>query len=242
MEIWLPLLLFLAALLYSSVGHGGASAYLAIMALIGMAPEEMRITALVLNLFVSAIGVWRFSRVGAFNLRLFAIFALASIPMAYIGGRIPMSPDYYRPLVGLVLIASAVLLLWRVQQIANRELHTPQLGLAVPAGGGLGLLAGLTGTGGGIFLSPLILLAGWEEARKTAGIAAAFIFVNSAAGLLGQYHGLAKLPDNIGWLITAVAIGGFIGSSLSASRLPRTALLRLLAIVLVIAGGKLLVG
>ena len=234
--------MFAAAVLYSAVGHGGASAYLAIMALVGVGAEEMRITALVLNLFVASIGLSQFARVGAFNVRLFSIFAFASMPMAYLGGRIHVPPDYYRPLVGVVLIASATLLIWRVQKLAERKVCPPALAVAIPAGGGLGLLAGLTGTGGGIFLSPLILLAGWEEARKTAGVAAAFILVNSAAGLLGQIHSLAKLPANIGWLIAAVVAGGFIGSALSATRLPRTALLRLLAAVLVIAGGKLLAG
>lgn len=240
LDLLLPFVLFCAAMLYSSVGHGGASAYLAIMALIGMAPEEMRITALTLNLFVSAIAFWQFARAGAFNARLFAIFAAASIPTAYLGGRVTIPPEYYRTLVGVVLIVSAILLVWQVSALAAREPRPPSLAVALPAGGGLGLLAGLTGTGGGIYLSPLILLLGWEDARKTAGIAAAFIFVNSAAGLLGQAHSLAKLPANIGWMVAAVVIGGFIGSTLSASRLPRETLLKLLAVVLLIAGGKLI--
>ncbi len=241
-EYILAMLMFVTAALYASVGHGGASGYLAVMALLGIAPDEMRVTALVLNLFVSAIAFIQFWRTGAFNLRLFLAFAVSAVPMAYLGGQISLPPAIYKPIVGAVLLLSAVLLVWRVKALDSAQTKSPPLGISVPAGAALGLLAGITGTGGGIFLSPLILLARWDNATRTAGVAAAFIFVNSASGLLGNMGGVSALPVYLPWLIGAVIAGGFLGSWLSATRLPRAAILRLLAVVLVIAGGKLLLG
>lgn len=233
------LLLMAAAALYAAVGHGGASAYLALMALTGFAPEQMRPLALVLNLFVSAIAFIQFSRKGAFNLRLFLLFGGAAIPMAFLGGSIDLSGNWHRVLLGVVLIASAAALAFR-PQIATAETQPPGPLVALPTGGALGLIAGLTGTGGGIFLSPLLILMRWAEARTVAGISAAFIFCNSAAGLLGQGAKLEALPAETPWYVAAVIVGGLLGSGISATRLPRTALIRLLALVLVIAGAKLL--
>lgn len=232
-------LLMAAAALYSAVGHGGASAYLALMALTGFAPEEMRPLALVLNLFVAAIAFIQFCRAGAFNLRLFLLFSGAAIPMAFLGGSIDLGGTWHRMLLGVVLIISAATLVFR-PQVASSEVAAPRPSVALPTGGALGLIAGLTGTGGGIFLSPLLILMRWAEARTVAGISAAFIFCNSAAGLLGQGGKLSVLPAHTPWYVGAVIIGGLFGSSISASWLPRTALIRLLALVLVIAGAKLL--
>lgn len=232
-------LLFAAAALYAAVGHGGASAYLALMALTGFAPEQMRPLALVLNLFVSAIAFIQFRRTGAFDLRLFLLFALAAIPMAFLGGSIDLGGTWHRVLLGVVLIASAAALVFR-PQLAGTETNPPQPLVALPTGAALGLIAGLTGTGGGIFLSPLLVLMRWAEARTVAGISAAFIFCNSAAGLLGQGARLDALPPETPWYVGAVIVGGLIGSGISATWLPRTALIRLLALVLVIAGAKLL--
>lgn len=233
------LMLFAAAALYASVGHGGASAYLALMALTSFAPEAMRPLALVLNLFVSAIAFIQFRRSGAFDPRLFGMFALAAIPMAYLGGSIDLGGTWHRRLLGAVLIASAAALAFR-PRIAEAAVSLPRPAVALPTGGALGLIAGLTGTGGGIFLSPLLVLMRWAEARTVAGISAAFIFCNSAAGLLGQGAQLDALPRETPWYVGAVVIGSFLGSGFSAARLPRVALVRLLALVLVIAGGKLL--
>ena len=229
------------AALYSAVGHGGASAYLAIMALAGFAPEEMRPIALVLNLIVSSIGLWRYRRAGAFDFRLFALFAVSSIPAAYVGGLVHLPPDYYERLLGAVLLASAAVFFIR-PVIAMRDVKSPKAVVALPVGGALGLLAGLTGTGGGIFLSPLILLMRWAEPRTTAGVAAAFIFVNSASGLAGQLSVVRDLPDAMPIYAVAVLIGGFAGSYFGAVRMPRTVLIRLLGVVLTLAGGKLLLG
>lgn len=233
------MLLLLAATLYSAVGHGGASAYLALMALCGFAAGEMRALALVLNLFVSAIAFVQFRRKGAFDLRLFALFALAAVPMAYLGGMIDLGGNGHKRLLGAVLIASAMALAFR-PKVAEAAVTPPSAAVALPVGGALGLIAGLTGTGGGIFLSPLLVLMHWAEARTVAGISAAFIFCNSTAGLLGQGAKLSALPAATPWYIAAVVLGGIAGSGLSATRLPRVALVRLLALVLTIAGVKLL--
>jgi uncharacterized membrane protein YfcA len=233
-------LMGLAAALYSTVGHGGASAYLAIMALFAIAPETMRPTALALNLVVAGYGAWRYWRAGQTNFRLVAAFVLTAAPAAFIGGGIHLPPDYYRPLVGLLLWAAALRLFWQPTRLAARAPHAPSLALTLPVGAGLGLLAGLTGTGGGIFLSPLIILFNWEDARKTSGVAAAFIFLNSVAGLAGNVAAVRSLPAELPWLVIAVAAGAVIGTWLGASRLPKPRLLQGLGLVLVIAGVKLI--
>lgn len=229
-----------AAALYSSVGHGGASAYLAIMALFSITPEVMRPTALALNLVVAGFGAARFAIRGQTNWRLLAAFAVTAVPAAYVGGSIELASEIYRPLVGIVLLAAAVRLFWQPERLARQPVSSPSLAVTLPAGAGLGLLAGLTGTGGGIFLSPLIILFGWENARRTAGIAAAFIVLNSAAGLLGNLNSLERLPAELPLLVAAVLAGAVGGSWLGVSRLPRHRLLQALAVVLVVASLKLM--
>lgn len=239
---WMALAMMFASALYSSVGHGGASAYLATMALFGVPTTTMKPTALILNLMVSSIGLIRYVRAGQFDLRLFLGFALPAIPMAFLGGMIHLPPEIYRPLVGLVLLAAAFQLMRRAKPIAARAPTRPSLLVSVPIGAGLGLLAGLTGTGGGIFLSPILILSGWSAPRVTSGIAAAFIFANSAAGLAGNFASLGRLPPELPWLAGAVIVGAFAGTWFGALRLPQSALVRLLSLVLLIAGAKLLLG
>jgi uncharacterized protein len=238
--VWIALLMALAAALYSAVGHGGASAYLAIMALFAVAPETMRPTALALNLVVAGFAAWRYWRAGQINLRLAAAFLLTAAPAAFVGGGIPVAPEFYRPLVGIILWAAAARLFWQPRRLAQREPRAPALAITLPAGAGLGLLAGLTGTGGGIFLSPLIILFGWEDARRTSGVAAAFIFVNSLAGLAGNLASVRSLPGELPILICAVAAGALGGTWLGVGRLPKPKLLQGLGLVLVIAGAKLI--
>jgi uncharacterized membrane protein YfcA len=237
--IWIAALMAVAAALYSSVGHGGASAYLAIMALFSVAPETMRPTALALNLVVATYGAARFAVQGQTNWRILAAFAATAVPAAYVGGSIELAPAIYRPLVGIVLMGAAVRLFWQPERLAARPVHMPSLAVTLPTGAALGLLAGLTGTGGGIFLSPLIILFGWEDARKTSGIAAAFIVLNSAAGLLGNLASVQRLPAELPILVASVFTGALLGTWLGVSRLPRHRLLQGLAIVLVIAAMKL---
>lgn len=236
----IALLMAAAAALYSSVGHGGASAYLAIMALFSVAPATMRPTALALNLVVAGVAAISFARKGQTNLRLLAAFAVTAVPAAFIGGLVQLPAELYRPLLGLVLIAAAVRLFWQPERLAAREIKPPPLAMSLPAGAALGLLAGLTGTGGGIFLSPLIILFGWEEPRRAAGVAAAFIFLNSAAGLAGNAAGVEALPSELPIFVAAVAAGALLGIWGGVSRLPSERLLQALGLVLVIAALKLL--
>lgn len=233
-------LMAVAAALYTSVGHGGASAYLAIMALCGVSAATMKPTALVLNLIVAGFATIQYLRAGQFNGRLFLTFAVTAIPMAFLGGRIELPGEIYRPLLGLALAAASLRLLIPSTAMAQRPPKPPSLLIALPAGAAIGLLAGLTGTGGGIFLSPLILLFGWETPRRTSGVAALFILTNSLSGLAGNLTSLKSLPPELPWFVAAVVMGAAVGTWLGVNRLPRRRLLQALGLVLVVAGGKLL--
>ncbi len=210
------------------------------MAFLGTAPAEMRPTALVLNLLVAGIGTAQFARAGHFRWSLFWPFALGSIPAAYLGGRLALPGNWYRVVVGVVLLLSAVRFLITVRAVDTARGKPPVL-VALVAGVTLGLLSGLTGIGGGVFLSPLLLLAGWANLRTTAATSAAFILVNSAAGLLGQGARLEQLhPDLLAWGSAAI-VGGVVGSYFGSRRLGGPALRLTLAVVLVVAGLKLIV-
>lgn len=239
--ISLTVLIFAAATLYSSVGHAGASGYLAAMALFGLAPLEMKPSALALNILVATISTTKYLRAGCFSWKIFWPFALASVPFAYIGGYVNLPSIYYKPIVGIVLIYSA----WRFFKDVNTpdySIRTPKIiGVGV-SGAGIGLLSGLTGVGGGIFLSPLLIFLRWAEIKQVSGIAAAFILVNSIAGLLGFLATKTpQLPPALPiWALAAVA-GGFIGSEYGSKRFGNPAIKKLLAIVLLVAGGKMIV-
>jgi len=234
------LLFALSATLYSSVGHGGASAYIAAMALFSVAPETMKPTALALNLLVAGFGAVRYSVRKLTNWKLVIAFALTATPAAFVGGGIHLPALAYKLLVGVLLWLAAARLLWQPKLLAERPVHAPPLWVALPAGAVLGLLAGLTGTGGGIFLSPLIILNAWEEPRRTSGVVAAFIFLNSLAGLAGNVASVGHLPADLPVFLGAVAAGALVGTWLGVERLPRPWLLRTLGLVLLIAGAKLL--
>ena len=238
--IALCLLFALGAALYSSVGHGGASAYIAAMALFAVAPEVMKPTALALNLLVAGFGAWRYARRGLTNWKLVLAFALTAAPAAFIGGGIHLPAIAYKPLVGLLLWAAALRLLWQPKALAERQTQAPVFWISLPAGTVLGLLAGLTGTGGGIFLSPLIILNAWEEPRRTSGVVASFILLNSVAGLAGNFSSVGHLPRELPLFLAAVGAGAVLGTWLGVERLPRPWLLRTLGAVLAIAGAKLL--
>jgi hypothetical protein len=230
----------LGAALYSSVGHGGASAYIASMALFSVVPETMKPTALALNLLVAGFGAWRYWSRGLTKWKLVLAFAVTATPAAFVGGGIHLPAIYYKPLVGVLLWFAAVRLLWQPKMLAEREAHAPPHWITLPSGAVLGLLAGLTGTGGGIFLSPLIILNAWEEPRHTSGVVAAFIFLNSAAGLAGNAASVGHLPPELPIFLGSVLAGALFGTWLGVERLPRPWLLRTLGAVLVIAGAKLL--
>lgn len=231
-------LVFAMALLYSTVGHGGASGYLAAMALFGLAPEVMRPAALTLNVLVAGIATFHYYRAGWFSWRLFWPLALASVPMAYIGGYLQLPGYLYQPVVGVVLLYAAWRLMARPGVVEAREPLSRLPVLLV--GGAIGLLSGLTGVGGGIFLSPLILFAGWAVPRMASGVAAPFILVNSVAGLLGLLGRHPQLPPEIPWLALAAVIGGLIGARYGSRRLASPVIIKLLAAVLVVAGLKMI--
>ncbi|MEW6180689.1 MAG: sulfite exporter TauE/SafE family protein [Chloroflexota bacterium] len=238
--ITLPALIFLAAVLYASVGHGGASGYLAVMALFGIAPEVMRPTALTLNILVSLIALIKFYRAGYFSWQLFLPFALTSIPLAFLGGSIVLPTTLYKPIVGAVLIYAAIRLFFSTKSNRSAELRPMNLPLAVLFGALIGLLSGLTGVGGGIFLSPLLMLMRWGDVRQVAGVSAAFILVNSIAGLAGQISIVASLPPSIPLWGAVAVVGGWLGAEYGSRRLGSPALQRMLAVVLVIAGLKMI--
>ena len=242
----IAVLFLVTAALYASVGHGGASGYLAVMGLFGLAPAVMKPTALVLNIVVSAVAAARFYRAGLFKWSLFWPFAIVSIPAAFIGGGVVVPARAYKVLVGLVLLYAAAWMfrstVRATSSAAAKDIptHPPALWLALPAGLLIGLLSGMTGVGGGIFLSPLLLYAGWAETRATSGVAAPFILVNSIAGLVGHLAGLTEVPPHIPVWAGAVLMGGWIGASYGSTRAPTTLLRRLLSLVLVIAAVKLI--
>lgn len=242
LEAWILAALVLGvALLYSSVGHGGASGYLAVMALVGIAPTVMRPTALALNILVAGFGTWQFARAGFFSWRLLWPFAVTSIPFAALGGALALPDPVYKRVVGVVLLVAAFHLFRTAARARAPGVRPPAPWLSLVVGAGLGLLAGLTGVGGGIFLSPLLLAAGWAGARETAAVSAPFILVNSIAGLAGFAGARGELPGaEIAALAAAAAIGGWVGSHLGSTRLSRPAIRRLLAAVLVMAGLKFL--
>lgn len=229
---------FLAAILYSSVGHAGASGYLAAMAFVGMPTPMMRPTALVLNLLVASITSVRFARAGFFSWSLFWPFALGSVPMAFVGGAITLPGHWYRTLVGLVLWLAAMRLVLNLR--VTGTIHQPPRLAAVACGAGIGLLAGLTGTGGGIFLSPLLLFMGWAETRETGGVSAAFILLNSLAGLAASPASLQQLPPQMALWAGAAILGGLVGAELGTRRIGTPTFRRLLGVVLIVAGAKLI--
>src|SRR5437667_3570849 len=235
---FLCLAIAMIAFLYSSVGHAGASGYIATMTLFGLAATVIRPTALVLNVLVATIGSFQFWRAGHFSWKLFWPFALLSVPAAYLGGYIQPSASILRILIGLVLLFSAARLIFRRGDPA--ETVAPSKPTAVGVGAGLGFLSGLTGTGGGIFLTPLLLFCRCAHIRQAPAISAVFIFVNSIGGLVGYFTAVRSLPVLGLYLAIPAIIGGTIGSHLGSRRFPVRAISILLAIVLAIAGTKLI--
>jgi uncharacterized protein len=236
--VFIVLGVLLIAFLYSSVGHAGASGYIAVMTLFSVAPGVIKPVALVLNILVASIGTWQFYSAGHFDGRLFWPFAALSIPLAFLGGYINLPVQIFKVLVGVVLLASAVRFFLKPGQDA--EPHPPPLPLALAVGGGLGLLAGLTGTGGGIFLTPLVILMRWARVKTASAISALFILVNSVAGLTGNLSATRKFPSLGIPLLIAAGTGGLLGAYFGSRKFPPALIKRLLAIVLTIAGFKLI--
>lgn len=237
----LAVLFLVVGALYASVGHAGASGYLAVMALVGVQATVMRPTALSINVLVATIAFTQFARAGHFSWALFWPFAAASVPAAYLGGLVQLPQHALRIAIGAVLVLTAArmaIVAWRPSKAA-RQPHPPSIPIALAVGAALGLLAGLTGTGGGIFLSPVILLMGWADPKRTAATSSLFILVNSIAGLGGlASRGWTPTPGL--WLLAVcAAAGGLIGATLGSRRATPRTLNFLLAVVLLIAGAKL---
>lgn len=232
---------FCVATLYSSIGHAGASGYLATMALVGVAPDSMRPIALALNILVACFTVARFAQAGYFSWRGLWPFLLGSVPLAAVGGAWQLATHVYYVVAGVALLLSAFVLLWRVffHEVPQDATAAIPVAPAVMIGAAIGLLSGLTGTGGGIFLSPVIVLAGWAGPKHTAGISAPFILVNSSVALVAGSVTWASIPPETGWLALAVLAGAGLGTWIGIRHLSMRSLLVALAMVLALAAAKL---
>lgn len=239
-DIVISLCLLLGAVLYTSVGHAGASVYIAILTLFGLSSTVIKPTALVLNICIATFTSWRFIKKGFFDFKVLLPVAIGAIPFAFLGGYINAPSHVYKVIVGIILIISAISLLSNKSNRIDSNVHQPKFLLAMTSGAAIGFLAGLTGTGGGIFLSPLILFLGWSSTRKTSGIAAVFILLNSLFGLAGNYASVQNLPPQLPLFVLATMIGAVIGTTLGIKFYSPDAIKKALAMVLLIAGLKLL--
>lgn len=232
-------LFFLIATLYSSIGHAGASGYLAVMALLSFAPESIKPTSLVLNIVVALIASINFIRVGRFDKRIFLSFIVTSLPMAFVGGAITLEPKYFKLAAGIFLMLSALLLV--LKEFIKPQTETVRLmpiWIGLVLGALIGLFSGLIGVGGGIFLSPIIIMAGWATLKNASGISALFILCNSISGLLGHATSLPKVDSSILLWVMAVILGGLLGSYLGTMKFQNKVIVVCLFIVLLTAGLK----
>jgi uncharacterized membrane protein YfcA len=233
------ILLFLVAFLYSSVGHGGASGYLALMAIFSISPDVMKPTALLLNLFVSLTSFIQFYRGKHFNWKIFLPFAITSVPMAYVGGLITVEGDIYKKILGVLLLIPIIRFLF-FANIKVKEIKKSNIVLSLIIGAAIGFLSGLIGIGGGIILSPILLLLKWTDMKQTAAISALFIFVNSLSGLAGQLQKGINFSTDMYVYVAVAFVGGICGAYFGSLRFRQNVLQYLLAVVLIVASYKLL--
>lgn len=232
----------LIAVLYSSVGHAGASGYLAIMALLSFAPETIKPTSLILNIVVAGIASYKYLKADLFDKRIFFPVIISSLPMAFLGGYITLNPKYFKLVAGCFLFLASIMILVRQftktkDEQAIKEMPTI---LGISIGAVIGLFSGLIGIGGGVFLSPIIISANWTTVKKASGVAAMFILINSIAGISGHLVGLNKFDHYIIIWIVAVLLGGIFGSHLGTVRLNNKIIIFCLFLVLLTAGLKFL--
>ena len=239
--VGLALLLLIAAVLYTSVGHAGASGYLAAMALYGLAPERMRPVAFVLNLIAATPTTIQFLSAGHFDRRLFIPLAIGSVPFAFLGSSLTLPDSFVKPIIGIALVIAAVRLLWTPAK-SSVELRSMPIWLGVLLGIGIGLISGLTGVGGGIYLTPVLLIAHWATTKTAAGVSSAFILVNSLAGLIGRLTKATTWPDELPVWAVVVVVGSLIGSTLGSRVFGGPTIRRVLALVLLVAAAKLIFG
>jgi hypothetical protein len=237
--IILAVAIVIVAFLYSSVGHAGASGYIAVMTLAGLTANVIRPSALLLNILVAAIASWQFWRAGHFSWQTFWPFALTSVPLTFLGGYLNLPAHLFKILIGLVLLYSAVRFLFEGTK-EEADTRPPSLPVALAAGAGIGLLSGLTGTGGGIFLSPLMIFLRWAGTKTAAATSALFILVNSISGLLGNFSSTRQLPWFAVPIVFCALAGGAAGSYVGSQQFSAGLTKKLLAAVLTIAGLKLL--
>jgi uncharacterized membrane protein YfcA len=243
-DLLLAALLFAVAVLYSSVGHAGASGYIASMALLGFAPGQVRPTALALNLLVGGIGLFRWWRGGHVRWRNVLPFVLASAPAAFLSAQVRLPKESYSLLLGIVLLVAAIGVFGHASRAETEDAAAQ--GRMVPwwagllAGAAIGVLSGLTGTGGAIFLTPLLLFARWMPTREASGTSVAFVWINSLTGLAGLLHSGQSLPPMLPLWLGVVALGALLGTQLGLQWLPVRGLRRTLGVVLLIASAKLL--
>ena len=230
--------ILVVAFLYSAVGHAGASGYIAVMTLFGLAPQVIKPSALVLNILVATLTAWQFWRAGHFSWRLFWPFAALSVPLAFWGGRISLPTHWLKVLLGLTLLYSAIRFF--IQPKEENEIHEPSVPAALCVGAVLGLLSGLTGTGGGIFLTPLMIFLRWGTTKAVAAVSAMFILLNSISGLLGVVSNGQALPPLAWKLLPAAIFGGAIGSYLGSNCFSPVFIKRVLSAVLIVAAYKLI--
>src|SRR5450759_4880835 len=226
---------------YSSVGHAGASGYLALMALLSFAPETIKPTSLILNIVVASITSIKYLKEGYFDKKIFFAFIIASVPMAFLGGYVSLNPKYFKLFAGIFLVVASFLLIVR-EYVKHAETTTKPMHIAygLTIGSVIGIISGLIGVGGGVFLSPIIISANWTTVKKASGIAALFILFNSLAGLTGHLVALNKVDHNIIYWVVAVIIGGLIGSHLGTVKFNNKIIIACLFLVLFTAGLKFL--
>ncbi|MDQ0638644.1 putative membrane protein YfcA [Pedobacter sp. W3I1] len=232
-------LLFIVAFLYASVGHGGASGYLALMAIFAISPAVMKPTALLLNLFVSSTSFIQFYRGGHFKWKTFWPFALASIPLSFVGGMMVIESSIYKKILGLLLLIPVIRFFF-FKNTNPKDFKPSNIPLSLAIGGIIGLLSGMIGIGGGIILSPILLLLKWTDQKQTAAISAAFIFVNSVAGLAGQLIKGFEFNNHMLVYVGVAFVGGICGAYFGALKFPQAVLKNVLACVLALAAYKLL--
>lgn len=238
-EFWFLALIALTAFCYSSVGHGGASGYLALLAVFGMHQQQMRSSALVLNVLVAAIAFYHFARSGFFSWKVFYPFAVSSVPMAFLGGMFTVETALYRKILGVCLLLSVVRMIGFKTVSGDLRKFLPFQGILT--GGFIGFISGLIGIGGGVLLSPLILLMRWSDVKQTAAVSALFIVVNSVSGLAGiAYARQFEMSSQVFLWIVAAAFGAIAGSYAGTARFSFPAMKAMLALVMLIASTKLI--
>ena len=238
---WVFLLLVLiVAFLYSGAGHGGASGYLALMSMFCFSPEVMKPTALLLNLFVAGISAFHYYKAGYLNLKLFGYFAISSVPMAFLGGSIGVDPIFYKKILGVLLLFAILKMLNIIEGKKEGVLRSVKRGYGLLIGAVIGFFSGVIGIGGGIILSPVILLLHWGKIKESAAVSALFIWVNSVAGLTASVYYGASLSNRSLAMVGVAVVGGFLGSYYGSGRISNKRLRHLLAFVLIIASVKLI--